>query len=348
MAAPLVSVILPAYNASAYIDAAIRSILTQDYRDFELIIADDGSTDDTLSKIKAHSDRRIKVIEHTTNYGLIDTLNELLAASEGQLVARMDADDISSMNRLYLQVDFLNKHPAIGVVSSFMGTLSAAPKVIRHRFVNSAEIKSALPFTNPIVHPAVMFNTTLTGQRLTYSKNYLHAEDYALWLSLLPHTEFAVLPYPLLMHRAHHGQVSVKHYPEQLASISKAQQHFFNLLNVQASDKELELHLSLFLERYPKEDATYLDSVEQWLLKLSDANQNVHLIPSFAFEQTCDEWWFRVNQHYAKSGLSNYQRYNCSALAGKYKIPAASKAKMFVRSLTNIRKINPKERDGRV
>src|SRR5690606_5635129 len=106
----LVTVLMPAFNPGKYLPEAIESILSQTYSDFEFLIINDGSTDDTLEVIKSYKDSRIRLISRE-NKGLINTLNEGIDAASGQLIARMDADDICLSTRLEKQVKFFDEHP---------------------------------------------------------------------------------------------------------------------------------------------------------------------------------------------------------------------------------------------
>ena len=117
---PKVSVIMPAYNAGKYISAAIKSILEQTYSDLELIIINDGSTDDTLDIASSYHDSRIHIINNSKNMGLAKSLNIALDVSRGKYFARSDADDINLPNRFKTQVKFLELHPEVDVVGTDM------------------------------------------------------------------------------------------------------------------------------------------------------------------------------------------------------------------------------------
>lgn len=341
MSTPKLSVIMPVFNASAFIDEAILSVLQQDFTDFEFLITNDGSTDDSSEKIKAHADRRIRLIDHKINSGLIDTLNGMIAECRGEFIARMDADDICDSSRFRLQLDYLDRNPKVGVVSSFMRDMKNNKPAVVHRYLQSDEVKAALPFTNPIVHPAVMFRKSLLGVALKYDKTFLHAEDYGLWLTLLPLTEFGVLPLPLIQHRAHQEQVSIRHYAIQVEGIKKAHARLFGMLGINHNTIDSYLHFQLFIEKYPADDANFVSSAEQWLLKLVEANRSAKVLPARAFEATCGEWWLRLNQHFGKLGKSTYSRYRKSTLAAMHKPSTGSKAKLIFRSIMNLNKEKP-------
>ena len=116
---PDVSVLLPVYNGERYLAGALRSILLQTFPRYELIVVDDGSTDDTGGILKSHSDSRIRVVRHARNLGLVAALNTGLAASRGRFIARMDVDDISLPMRLERQVAFLSRNSHVGACGSW-------------------------------------------------------------------------------------------------------------------------------------------------------------------------------------------------------------------------------------
>ena len=121
---PLVSVLIPCYNCEKYVEEAVMSIIEQSYSNLEILVIDDGSTDNTGSILQelAQKDSRIRYIKNETNLKLIRTLNKGIDLCRGKYIARMDADDISLPTRIVKQVNFLEKHPDIGIV----GTLSLA------------------------------------------------------------------------------------------------------------------------------------------------------------------------------------------------------------------------------
>ena len=131
---PLISVILPAYNADRYLTEAIKSILAQTYSNFELIILNDGSTDHTEQIILGFTDSRILYIDNHQNLGIVATLNKGLSVAQGEYIARMDADDISTAVRFEHQINYLETHPAVGVLGSAIQIIDRRGKYQRSGF----------------------------------------------------------------------------------------------------------------------------------------------------------------------------------------------------------------------
>lgn len=331
MQTPKVSVILPCYNGAEFLAQAIESILRQTMPDFELLIINDGSTDNSGKIIRSFPDKRIKLIEHEKNLGLVRTLNKGISGSKGKYIARMDADDIARPERFAKQVSFLEKNPLTGVCGTWMYMIHNQT-VYRHRYLSSPLIDAALLFTNPVVHPSVMMRRDIFPGAEMYNPDYPHGEDYALWLSLPWKTKFAVLDEPLLEYRAHAGQVSRNYNEVQRASVQKAQEIIFNQLQLKISEEERKLHLSLFLEEYQPTEL-YLAAVEAWLTRLVAANEKTLFFDRLAFRDVTGEWWFRVNSNLAPAGIGSYSRFKASALSADY-IPApAAIARLRVKSI---------------
>lgn len=182
---PMISVVMPVYNAEKFLEEAIQSILTQTYKDFEFIIINDGSSDKSLEIIKKYreSDERIILVSRE-NKGLVFSLNEGIKKAKGNYIARMDADDISLPKRFEKQIKFLEKEN-IDICGSHYFIIDKNNKYISARVV-STEIdfnKIILTRSVPFAHGSVMFKKDFyINNNLKYGlTSYFKAEDYALW-----------------------------------------------------------------------------------------------------------------------------------------------------------------------
>jgi glycosyltransferase involved in cell wall biosynthesis len=115
---PLVSVLIPVYNSEKFVADSLKSIISQTYQNLEILVLDDGSTDQSIQKVKSFDDSRIQIFSHEINQGLIVTRNELIEKANGKYIAFLDSDDISYPNRIQLQVDFLEKNSDFGMLGS--------------------------------------------------------------------------------------------------------------------------------------------------------------------------------------------------------------------------------------
>ncbi|WP_432472022.1 glycosyltransferase family 2 protein [Amphritea sp. HPY] len=220
---PLVSVLLPAYNAEKFICRAIDSILLQIYEEFELIIVNDGSSDKTLELMTGYEDARIKIVDLEDNVGIIEALNIAISKANGKYIARMDDDDISMPQRFLEQVEFLESNPDYVACGSSIvnfnekGDQSAMAYPTEH-----GEIMSALKFfERNICHPSVMIRSgTIKKNNIRYRREYRYAEDYVLWNELSAYGKLHNLRSYLLLYNRHEDQISSRYYSKQI-EISK-------------------------------------------------------------------------------------------------------------------------------
>lgn len=188
MLEPLVSVIIPCYNAEKYIEKSVRSILNQTYKNIEVLIADDASVDSSIDIIEmmVKEDSRIRLIKHRTNKKIVYTLNELVNIATGKYVARMDADDISLPERIEKQVRFMESHENYAACGTNILEIDVNDRVIgKENYAASEQGTSfAVRFFNPVCHPSVLFRADICKSN-SYDEKYVYAEDYELWCRLI-------------------------------------------------------------------------------------------------------------------------------------------------------------------
>lgn len=208
---PSLTVLMPVYNAGPHIREAIESILAQTHADFELLIIDDGSKDDSAATISSYTDARIRFVRNEQNLGLIATLNKGLAEANGELIARMDQDDIALPERLALQLAAFRREPdliALGTSLTLMNvrgkTVGELPVLTGHE-----QIKRALAVTNPFAHPSMMFKRAAALEVGGYHKEAYATEDYDLWTRLSDLGPVANLKERLLRYRLNPKGMSI-------------------------------------------------------------------------------------------------------------------------------------------
>ena len=208
---PVISVILPAYNAEQTIEESIQSIVSQTFIDWELIIINDGSTDNTKTKILSFIDSRIKYVENDGNKGLIYTLNRGIDLATGKYIARMDADDICYPERFEKQVAFMEEHPEVivcGAQIEYFGTKKSGYRKIK-LYTSDTEMKEQLAINTCFAHPSVMMRTeVIKKNNIKYNYSYKNAEDYKIWIDLMKFGKFANLSSPLLKYRVSDTQIT--------------------------------------------------------------------------------------------------------------------------------------------
>ncbi len=205
---PLFSVVLPAFNAGKYVSEAVHSILKQTLINFELILINDGSTDDTLTILEEfrRKDTRIILISRE-NRGLVASLNEGIDLARGKWIARMDADDIALPRRFERQLKQLEESGA-DICGSWIKLFGAsATKIIKHPETDTA-IKIEMLFGAPFAHPTVIMKTDKVNQ-LRYDSSWEKAEDYDLWeRAARASWKMTNVQEVLLMYRQHKSQIS--------------------------------------------------------------------------------------------------------------------------------------------
>lgn len=212
---PLVSVLLPVYNAAPFLEPALASILRQDYRQLEVIAIDDGSTDASLGILERFqkADNRISIVSRE-NRGLIATLNEGLELAGGELVARMDADDIAYPSRLSRQVAVFRQDPAIAISGGGVDSLVGS-RLFRGTgdpIFATGDLRILSLFFTIFIHSTVMYNrTVLPGTLLRYDSRYPHAEDFDLFRRITAHFPAVMMNESLIAYRTHDGSVTSRH-----------------------------------------------------------------------------------------------------------------------------------------
>jgi glycosyltransferase involved in cell wall biosynthesis len=222
---PTLSVILAVYNGERFLRKAIDSVLRQTYRDFELIVIDDASTDSTASILDDYDDPRLILIHNPMNLGQTKSLNKGIKVARGHLIARQDADDISKPNRFQQQVSFLQSHPSSGLVGTSYEVIDQTGRILETVILPSGndEIQKRLREGNLFCHGSVIIRSKVLEEVGGYREAFPVTQDYDLWLRVAEIAELANLREPLYQFRFGGQTVSRKKRGLQLAYRSLAQ-----------------------------------------------------------------------------------------------------------------------------
>jgi glycosyltransferase involved in cell wall biosynthesis len=184
---PLVTVLMPVYNAGAFLRPTMETILGQTYRDFEFLIINDCSTDDSLETIRSFSDPRIRVHTNSVNMGQTKSLNVGLRLARGKYIVINDADDYSLPKRIETQLDFITKHPEYPVVGCSCNIMDREGKVRRtfHRPTDEREIMIQMLSETPMTHGAIMMDREFILSQGGYNEDFKICQDYELWSSII-------------------------------------------------------------------------------------------------------------------------------------------------------------------
>ena len=218
-----VSIVLPVHNAEMYIRDSIDSIICQSFKDFECIIVDDGSTDNTCNIIRSYDDKRIIMIENCHDF--VSSLNLGISKAQGKYIARMDADDKMHPDRLKIQHAIMETEPSITVCSTWMKQFWKNVPVERIAHSLCSLVKyPLLAFLqgNFVFHPTVMIRKKFLIENKLHYENYPYAEDYKLWIEIAKKGGiFYVESQPLLYYRISETQITQKKREEQIKTSEK-------------------------------------------------------------------------------------------------------------------------------
>lgn len=213
MPEPLLTVLMPVYNAQKYLRQAIDSILNQTFTNFEFIIIDDGSADDSVSIVESYKDEKIRLVKNEKNIGITATLNRGIDLSAAPLIARMDADDISYPSRLQKQYDYFLSHPDCVLVSSWAREITEEGEPSAIMEFNSDYYYYMLNYECWIYHSSVMYKKNAVEQVGKYTVPY--SEDFELWWQLSRRYKIYNIPEVLLDYRlSDTGQSRVTKFKE--------------------------------------------------------------------------------------------------------------------------------------
>jgi glycosyltransferase involved in cell wall biosynthesis len=290
---PLVTVLMPVYNAQLYLGEAIDSILQQTYGNFELLIINDGSTDGSEEIILGYKDSRIKHIKNEQNLKLIATLNKGFSLATGKYIARMDADDYSLNQRLEKQVAFMEANPKVAMAGSWFESLGKNSKIVKYESdVNSIRFK--MLYQTQFCHPSVILRKAVTDQLLVlFDPAYVHAEDYELFSRLAYQFKVYNLPEVLLKYRIHSGNVSVLHKKVQVENSIKIRVSNFKAIGVTVTIEEAQLFEELAYQNYDKLIGS-LNLIEGLLTKILKASRGNSIISGQFLSDYATQSWFNI------------------------------------------------------
>lgn len=240
---PTVSVLMPAFNAGGFLKVAVQSILNQTFTNFELIIVDDGSTDDSFSTLLNIDDARIKIVHSQKNLGVIAARNMALDLATSPLLACLDADDVALPERLARQVAMFDSNQDLVLLGSNAQLIDehGNPFDVVDVPTRAAEIRRGILHGNLLVHSSVMMRASIVRSLGGYPVNHSLAEDYALWLRIITDHKVMNLPERLVQYRVHSGQMSQRQVSLMWSATRTIQrQYWLSLLRAGKSEGVLQ------------------------------------------------------------------------------------------------------------
>lgn len=240
---PETTVLIPAYNCGKYLKETLDSVLKQKYKDYEILIIDDGSTDNIDEVVGAYKDKRIVYLKNPENVGIVHTLNKGLKLANGEFIARMDADDIMLGNRLTDQVTFLKNNIDYGMAGGWYRITDESG-----RFLNTSRtqqdndfLRLGLIFRNQFAHPAVTMRTSIVRE-LRYDPEFQYCEDHDLWIRFSDRCKVTNLPELYLSYRWYPGNSCNRKQRELKTAVLSLLSRELDKIEVPHSADELMMH----------------------------------------------------------------------------------------------------------
>jgi len=289
---PETTVLIPTYNCGKFIKATLESILSQTYQDYEILIIDDGSTDNTFETLNMFSDQRIIYLKNDKNLGIVKSLNKGVKKARGKFIARMDADDLMVGNRLYDQIAFLKKEPAYGIVGSWYRITDEKGNLLQSLKTQESHdcIKLGLLFRNQFAHPSITMRTELVKQ-LKYKEDFIYTEDYDLWCRMAQVTKLANLPSYHLLYRWHSNNTCNKRQNELKRNVVKLLSRELNRYHIDHGKEELIMHSALcfgYGKKYFNSDQKLM-KLNLWLDKIFSSKMIIDKFNTIGLENFRNE-----------------------------------------------------------
>lgn len=286
-----VSVVVPVYNKAPYLEACFNSLFAQSYSDFELIAVDDASTDDSLQRLRAMDDPRLRIIALDHNVGPGLAAQRGMDEARGDYILRADADDVQLPDRIAAQVAQLDAHPELGAVSAHMDLLGRPGEVYKVPLEHEA-LRIELLFGVALFQPVLALRrSVLVEHGIRYRPEWPRfGEDWMQQLELARVTRMANLDRPLVQYRV--GPQNSSTGRDRQADLSLLFRHAFNSLGFPLSDADLDVHLytARFFQHHPP-DAASLSAFRRWLERIEEHNTSTGTFDAALLDQRLQRAW---------------------------------------------------------
>ena len=289
---------MPVYNASRYLREAIDSVLCQTFTDFEFLIFNDGSTDDSLEIIKSYNDERIVLIDSPVNQGYLVYLNEGVRMAKGKYIARMDSDDVCMPNRFELQFQFLENNFIILVVGSNFQVINSGGifQLMSDFPTEHSDIQASMMFYCSLQHPAIMAVRDVMLNN-PYDIRYYPSEDHRQWVTLSKNFKLANIAQPLIKYRMHGENISGNPNQKLLNAQMMLQHEYETRLKLNKNIKCLYTHRQLYFADYENVDSGYLyfsNNILTYLDHMNSRNNSEKIFDAKAFQKLLKVIWDKV------------------------------------------------------
>ena len=231
------TILLPVYNGQQYLNQCIDSILCQAYDDYELLIIDDCSIDNSKDIINNYNDNRITFIENEHNIGLTSTLNKGIQQAKGNYIGRIDQDDLSMENRIIEQMNYLSNNPDVKLIGSWCEIIDENDNKIKSikNPINRKKILEAFVSYNPFLHSSVIFEKTTVSKLGGYSSSFVHAQDFDLWYKISSKNNVHNIPIELVKIRWHSQRATLSDHNKKYLKDESIKIYYYAINNREIS-----------------------------------------------------------------------------------------------------------------
>lgn len=316
---PRVTVLMPTYNVAPYVREAIDSVLQQTYHDFELLVIDDCSTDDTVSVVRSINDPRIRIIQNEKNVGLAENLNRGLSHITTEYVARMDGDDIAEPFWLEREIAILDSYPEIGICSGGFERFGTVKSLVRFPERHEDSMANML-FECSVIVPT--FRMSLYRDHgLRYSTEAFPAEDYRFWAECLRVTRIYNIQETLFHYRMHPTQICTARREEQQRKVAQVRRYMLEWLSGDFTEEDKTYYTGQFMAPQIASKQDYQER-KAFCQKMIAKNRDVGHFDEEALRRRLDKHltltlYSTILERFFADGysLSHYLQYLTSGLA---------------------------------
>lgn len=346
---PTFTLLMPMRNAAAHVTEALRSLDRQTARDWECLVIDDASTDDSVECVRNWPDHRVRLVRQPEPRGVAAALNLGLEQARGEYVARMDADDRCRPDRLARQREWLVRHPEIAIVGAWITCFGTGRRYVLSYPTGADCLEAFLLFDNPLAHPTVCWRrTALESLRLRYDERMPAAQDWELWIRCrAAGLKMDNVPRPLLEYRVHAQSVSRAREAESDQQALRLVGDQLRHLRPEATASEILFHRQV---GHGAGLATrdQLEQAERWLMGLLACNNRATLFPRQGLRAAAGRVWFRVCWNSIGLGWWLVRRWRHSPLATGYRATPREQMILAFNAMRHGRRRHPRPPSGRL
>ena len=278
----LVSVITSVYNCQDYVGEMLDSILNQTFYDWECLVIDDASTDNTWDIIRQYKDDRIIAIQNEQNVGLTQNLNKGIARAKGKYIIRIDGDDIAYPTRFEKQVRFMEDNPQVVVSGGYLQNFGKRYNVLK-AVLSDDVLRVNMLFNSVIYHPSYIIRKAVMDQyHIRYNEELRYAQDYNLLYQLMQHGRLANIPEIIVKYRNHDKQITTIRHEQQQEYANVTRMLILKLLDIELAEEEQECWFKWCVSNvyeYSEKDKEILRNVQKMILERNERtgifNQNI-------------------------------------------------------------------------